>query len=105
MHGTYRNWSTKGVAELVKIQKKLFKSAYQALKPNGIMVYSTCTLNLEENEQIIEWAMQEFSLKLLPIEIELKEAEVGLTENTKKTIKILPSKNMEGFFVAKLKKA
>lgn len=68
------------------------------------MVYSTCTLNLEENEQIIEWALQEFNLKLLPIEIELKEAELILIENAKKAIKILPSKNMEGFFVAKLQK-
>ena len=101
---TYRNWSKKTVTELAKIQKKLFKSAYNSLKPNGIMVYSTCTLNLEENENIIEWAIKEFELKLLPITIELKESEHGLTENTKQTMKILPSKNMEGFFVAKLLK-
>ena len=101
---TYRNWSKKTVAELAKIQKKLFKSAYNSLKPGGIMVYSTCTLNLDENENIIEWALKEFELKLLPITIELKESEHGLTENTKQTMKILPSKNMEGFFVAKLLK-
>lgn len=102
---TYRSWSTKKVLELVKIQKKLFKSAYEALKPNGVMVYSTCTLNLHENEQIIEWALEQFdNLKLLPIELELKEAQIGLTSNTKQAIKILPSKNMEGFFVAKMLK-
>ncbi len=84
------------------MQKKLFKSAYEALKPNGTMVYSTCTLNLQENEQIIEWALENFNLKLLPIEIQLKEAVQGFTTNTKQTIRILPSKNMEGFFVAKL---
>lgn len=102
---TYRSWSTKKVLELAKIQKKLFKSAYEALKPNGIMVYSTCTLNLEENEQIIEWALEQFdNLKILPIELELKEAQMGLTSNTKQAIKILPSKNMEGFFVTKMLK-
>lgn len=101
---TYRSWSAKKVAELVKIQKKLLRNSYDALKPNGIMVYSTCTLNLEENEQIIEWALEQFDLKLLDIDIELKEAEHGKTTNTKQTIKILPSKNMEGFFVAKLQK-
>lgn len=100
---TYRNWSERKVAELVKIQKKLFKSAYEALKPNGIMVYSTCTLNLEENEQIIQWALEEFeNLKLLQIPIELKEAQLGITRNTKHAIKILPTKYMEGFFVTKL---
>lgn len=102
---TYRDWSKRKVSELVKMQKKLFKSAYEALKPNSIMVYSTCTINLEENEKIIEWALEQFeNLKLLPIDIELKEMQTGLTTNTKQTIKILPSKNMEGFFVAKLLK-
>lgn len=101
---TYRSWSNKKVAELVKIQRKLLKNAYETLKPGGIMVYSTCTLNLEENEKIIEWAIEEFNLKLLPIELNLKEAQEGATTNTKQTIKILPSKNMEGFFVAKLRK-
>lgn len=101
---TYRNWSEKKVSELVKVQKKLFKSAIEALKPNGIMVYSTCTLNLEENEQIIEWALKEFNIKLLNIDIELKEGQQGQTANARQAIKILPSKNMEGFFVAKMVK-
>lgn len=101
---TYRNWSEKKVSELVKVQKKLFKSAIEALKPNGIMVYSTCTLNLEENEQIIEWDLKEFNIKLLNIDIELKEGQQGQTANARQAIKILPSKNMEGFFVAKMVK-
>ncbi len=101
---TYRSWSKRKVKELVKIQKKLFKSAYEALKPNGIMVYSTCTLNLEENEKILEWALEQFNLKLLDIKLELKEVQQGQTENTKQAVKILPSKMMEGFFVTKLLK-
>lgn len=101
---TYRNWSERKVAELVKIQRKLLRNSYEALKLNGIMVYSTCTLNLAENEQILEWALEQFDLKLLDISIELREVEKGQTLNTQKAIKILPSKNMEGFFVAKLQK-
>lgn len=101
---TYRSWSEKKVSELVKMQKKLFKSAIEALKPNGTMVYSTCTLNLAENEQILEWALEQFNLKLLNIELELREIQQGQTESTKQAIKILPSRNTEGFFVAKLLK-
>lgn len=101
---TYRNWSERKVAELVKIQRKLLRNSYEALKLNGIMVYSTCTLNLDENEKILEWALEEFNFKLLDINIGLREIEKGQTPNTKQAIKILPSKNMEGFFVAKLKK-
>lgn len=101
---TYRSWSERKVSELVKMQKKLFKSAYEALKPDGTMVYSTCTLNLAENEQILEWALEQFNLKLLDIELELREIQQGQTESTKQAIKILPSRNTEGFFVAKLLK-
>lgn len=119
---TYRSWSEKTVRELAKLQKKLFKSAYQALKSGGEMVYSTCTLNKEENEEILLWAIQELGIKLLPIEINIKNAETAnlqhldidsskkvcttsKLEEVKKAIRILPSKETEGFFVAKIKKA
>ena len=119
---TYRSWSEKTVRELAKLQKKLFKSAYQALKPDGEMVYSTCTLNKEENEDILLWAIQELGIKLLPIKINIKNAETGnlqhldmdssekigatsVVEEVKKAIRILPSKETEGFFVARIKKA
>ena len=106
--GTYRNWSTKTVKELAKLQKKLLKSAYQALKPNGVIVYSTCTLNKKENEEILQWAIENLNIKLLDIDIDLKEKMQGFSEEVDKSIskaiRILPSKNMEGFFVAKLKK-
>lgn len=105
---TYRDWSPKKVKELSKLQKKLFESAYKALKPNGIMVYSTCTLNEEENELILNWAIKNLNVKLLDIDIQIKNAQKGFTENIDQTInkaiRILPSKDTEGFFVAKLKK-
>lgn len=105
---TYRDWSPKKVKELSKLQKKLFESAYKALKLNGIMVYSTCTLNEEENELILDWAIENLNIKLLDIDIQIKNAQKGFTENINQTInksiRILPSKDTEGFFVAKLKK-
>lgn len=98
---SYRGWSLKTVNELTKIQKKLFKSAYNALKTKGIMVYSTCTLNKEENEKIVQWALENFELKLIDTKIEIKDSIPVIQE---KALKILPSKDMEGFFVAKFKK-
>lgn len=106
--GTYRNWSKKTVRELSKIQKKLIKSGYNALKANGVMVYSTCTLNLEENENILEWALENLNIKLLDINLNIKGAisadNTNRSNEIGKAIKILPSKEMEGFFVAKIKK-
>ena len=103
---TYRNWSERTVKELVKLQKKLFKSAYQSLKFGGEMVYSTCTLNKEENEGILEWAIQELGIKIINIDINIKNLAPIIVDNDEisKAIRILPSKETEGFFVAKLKK-
>ena len=100
---SYKTWSPKTVNDLTKMQRKLFKSAFNALKPNGTLVYSTCTLNKQENEEILQWALDNF--KLLPINIEIKEAlyafNEGMSKDLNKAIRILPSKNMEGFFVSK----
>ena len=105
---SYKQWSMKTVNELVKTQKKLFKSAYEALKPGGTLVYSTCTLNKLENEQIIDWALSNFNIKQERIDLDIKQAvpafSNGFDKNVGKAIRILPSKDMEGFFVAKFTK-
>ena len=43
-----------------KIQKKLFATAVKLLKIGGTLVYSTCTNNTDENENIVEWAKESF---------------------------------------------
>ena len=103
---TYRSWSERAVNELAKIQKKLLKSAWQALKPEGEMVYSTCTLNRKENEEVLEWAMQELGTRIEPINLGVKNAVQAISEKDeiRNAIRILPSKETEGFFVAKLRK-
>lgn len=105
---TYRQWSKKEVIKLSKLQKKLLKSAYLALKPNGILIYSTCTLNEEENEKVLDWAINNLKLKMLDINIEITGAKEAFTNNVdesiKKAIRILPTKSQEGFFIAKLQK-
>lgn len=101
---TYRSWSEKNVKELAKLQKKLLKSAVNALKSNGEVVYSTCTLNREENEEILEWAIKELGVRVLEFGINIKNAIPAISDNkeVEKAIRILPSKETEGFFVAKL---
>lgn len=105
---TYRGWSRKNVGDLVKLQKKLFASGYKALKPGGVLVYSTCTINKDENEFILDWALKNFNVKLVDIDIQIKDSIPGFNEGLEKSInkavKILPSKIMEGFFVSKFVK-
>ena len=105
---TYRGWSLKRVNELVKLQKKLFESGFKALKSGGSMVYSTCTLNRFENEEIVDWALKNFDVRLVDVGIDVKDAICGdckgIDSSVDKAIKLLPSRWMEGFFVAKFVK-
>lgn len=49
-------------------QKRILRAAIRLLKPNGRLVYSTCTFAVEENEAQIEWLLQEYPNALVPIE-------------------------------------
>lgn len=103
---TYSKWSTKMVNELSKLQVKLITSACKALKSGGTLVYSTCTLNKIENEKIVDYAIKNLNMEVAPIDLKIKNKISGETKGfdkqVKDTIKILPNKNFEGFYVAKL---
>lgn len=105
---TYSNWSTTLRDELKKLQLKLIKSAILATKSLGTIVYSTCTLNKEENEKIIDYAIKNLNVEVVPIEMKfqnsIKGNNKGLDKSIEDTIKILPSKEMEGFYIVKLRK-
>lgn len=105
---SYSSWSTKLKEELQKLQKELIESAVLAAKQNGIIIYSTCTLNREENEKIVDYAIKKLNVEVLPIDTKIKNSVKGNSKGLDKlidnTIKILPSKEMEGFYIAKLRK-
>jgi NOL1/NOP2/sun family putative RNA methylase len=113
---TYSMWNTNTIKKLSKIQKRLFKSAFEILKPEGQMIYSTCTHAPEENEEIVDYALKEFEGKIkvekiiLPEELELRP---GITkwedkeylEDVKMSCRIYPHvNNTEGFFLSKFTK-
>ena len=107
-NATYKSWTENDVSKLSELQKKLLEAATKALKPGGVLVYSTCTLNTLENEMVVEYALQELGLEIMDTNIQINGMIQGFTDgfNPKvaKSIRILPCKDMEGFFIAKFKK-
>ncbi|XP_046278957.1 tRNA (cytosine(72)-C(5))-methyltransferase NSUN6 isoform X2 [Marmota monax] len=62
-------WTLKEVTSYQPLQRKLFSVAVQLLKPGGVLVYSTCTITLAENEEQVAWALTTFPcLQLQPQE-------------------------------------
>lgn len=98
---SYKYWSEKNIIAHAKLQRRLLRSAVACLKPGGTLVYSTCTLAPQENEDMIGWLITEFpQMKPLDISIPLK----GSRNTAHKSITVLPTDEAEGFFVAKITK-
>ncbi|MBS7576859.1 MULTISPECIES: 16S rRNA (cytosine(967)-C(5))-methyltransferase RsmB [unclassified Enterococcus] len=84
---------------LQKIQLAILDSCAQVLKKSGIMVYSTCTIIAEENQEVIE----RFLASHADFVIEKIETSVGLTEDGQ--LLLTPELyNTDGFFICKLRK-
>lgn len=53
--------------KLVKLQRELLEQAARYVKPGGRLIYSTCTINRQENEQQVEWIVEKFGFR--PIDL------------------------------------
>ena len=111
---TYGYWRKDTNQKMAKDQRRLFKSAFYSLKPGGTMVYSTCTFSPEENELVLQWALETYGEGMVfeDFSLAVPSATRGLSvwEDLKlnpavtKSLRVLPTNDMEGFFVAKLRK-
>ncbi|MCM1377495.1 MAG: hypothetical protein NC097_03695 [Clostridium sp.] len=63
-------WSERLIAECATLQREILSNAVCALRPGGILLYSTCTFNPQEDEENSIWLREEYSLK--PIDLHLE---------------------------------
>ena len=105
-------WEEHGPEFFSKIQRSIVTQAARMLKPGGMMLYSTCTFDSEENESTIEYLMEQYpEFKILDIQ-PYEGFACGMPELTKtkdksfsKTVRIWPHKmHGEGHYVALLQK-
>ena len=95
----------KDIQRLSQLQKKIVKALFPHLKPGGVLVYATCTLTQEENEEIVEdFLDQQSDCGLEDTAIYLPPEAASLTRG--KYFLALPHKhNTDGFFAARMRKA
>jgi len=110
----FKYWNQSRINEMSRLQKQLLQSASKCLTDDGIIVYSTCSLEPEENEEVIDYAVNCLNLNVEKVNIKGLKYHKGLksfekkeySSEVKKCLRIMPNDNFtEGFFVCKLKKS
>jgi tRNA (cytosine49-C5)-methyltransferase len=111
---TLRIWNANMVKRISGIQKQLIETGFNNLKTGGTLVYSTCTLEPEEDEGVINHLLSKYdNAKIQKIELKNIKKSNPVTEfngikfnpEVKKCLRIWPQDNdTEGFFVTKIKK-
>jgi 16S rRNA C967 or C1407 C5-methylase (RsmB/RsmF family)/NOL1/NOP2/fmu family ribosome biogenesis protein len=122
-HKAIEEWSAANVELCAARQRRIIADAWEALRPGGILIYSTCTFNCRENEENVAWITENFSVE--PIEVEVPSEWGVETSLTNYELRITSSFNElssdkkgiksfrfyphqvkgEGFFVAVMRKA
>lgn len=99
--GAINEWSENNVILCADRQRKIVGEVWDALKQDGILVYSTCTYNREENEDNVEWICNELGAELLKIDLnginDITETDFGYRFYPHRT-------RGEGFFLSVLRK-
>ncbi|PWW07657.1 16S rRNA m(5)C-1407 methyltransferase [Mangrovibacter plantisponsor] len=100
-----KNWSTDSMHSIAATQRELLESALHALRPGGTLVYSTCTLNRHENQEVCHALLEAFpeQLAVLPLGNLFPGADKALTAEG--FLHVFPQYyDSEGFFIACLRK-
>ncbi|MDR0429124.1 MAG: rRNA cytosine-C5-methyltransferase [Tannerellaceae bacterium] len=98
-------WSVDHVALCASRQQRIVHDAWAALKPGGLFIYSTCTYNLEENEENIHHIAGELGAEVLPVPVNDSWHVTGALKYDYPVYRFFPHKTRgEGFFLAVLRK-
>jgi 16S rRNA C967 or C1407 C5-methylase (RsmB/RsmF family) len=100
-------WSLNNVELCSQRQQRILADVFDALKPGGVLIYSTCSYSKEEDEEIADWLKDTYDVS--GIRFEIKE-EWGIVESVSEKhqcygYRFYPDKvKGEGFFIAAFRK-
>lgn len=103
--GAIEEWSVDNVRLCKERQQRILADIWPSLKEGGILIYSTCTYNLEENEENVKWICDELGAETLPV---VTNNEWNISPSWKEDVtayRFLPHRTKgEGFFCSVLRK-
>jgi tRNA (cytosine49-C5)-methyltransferase len=111
---SWAHWSPRKVKESAHKQRRMLQAAFYSLKPGGRLLYCTCSFAPEENEIAIDHLLRKFggelqvevpALPVAPIQPGLTQwGKKSLHPDLSRTSRILPGAEMDGFYLALLRK-
>lgn len=103
--GAVADWSPRKVAECAALQRDIVGDAWQCLAPGGLLIYSTCTFNAEEDEKNVAWIAQELGGDVLTIDTQEEWNITGPLWGDAPCCRFLPGTSRgEGLFMAAVRK-
>lgn len=89
--------------QITALQREIVGNVVQYLKPDGVMMYSTCTMNPAENEEMTAWICETYDLEMVSM---AQDAPEELREQAERGyIQLLPGvHSTDGFFLARLRR-
>lgn len=100
-----RQWSAKLVDQCASLQREIVDNLWAALRPGGILIYSTCTFNRKENEEMVEYLIERYGAEPVEIAIEPQWGIIGAIDAIFPAYRFIPgSVRGEGQFMAVVRK-
>lgn len=104
---TIREWSMQNVEKCARLQREIVADAWSCLADGGLFIYSTCTFNTHEDEENIQWMMDELGAEVLPVKVDATWNITGslLDGFTQPVYRFIPGISKgEGLFLCVLRK-
>ena len=98
-------WSRQNVFKCQQLQRQILTDIWPCLRPGGLLIYSTCTFNQQEDEDNVEWICNEFGAIPLEIPVETEWHVTGPLVGALPVCRFIPGISCgEGLFMAALRK-
>lgn len=98
--------SEKSIEELSQLQKKILTTVSSYVKRGGVLMYSTCTVNLEENDKNVRWFLENYGEEFEPVSLnEYLPKKLQCEQAEKGYLQLFPGvHHTDGFFLAKFRR-
>lgn len=98
-------WSPATVTACAVRQRAILADVWNALRPGGLLIYSTCTYNMEENEAMVAYLVEHYAAQPLPVSVPPEWGIGGALQGDMPVYRFMPHRTRgEGLFMAVLRK-